>query len=103
MSPSSSTPVLAVEGLTIAAKGGAAIVQNLGFSLKSGEIGALVGESGSGKTTVGRAILRLLSPALSITAGSIRFEGHDLVHADAGVMRNLRGRRIGAVFQEPMV
>ncbi|WP_374597675.1 dipeptide ABC transporter ATP-binding protein [Sphingosinicella sp.] len=103
MSPSSSTPVLAVEGLTIAAKGGSAIVQNLGFSLKSGEIGALVGESGSGKTTVGRAILRLLSPALSVTAGSIRFEGHDLVQADAGIMRNLRGRRIGAVFQEPMV
>lgn len=94
--------VLSVEGLTITAPGGRTIVQNVGLSLRAGEISALIGESGSGKTTIGRAILRLLSPTLRIAEGVIGFEGHDLVRADAATLRSLRGSRMAAVFQEPM-
>jgi peptide/nickel transport system ATP-binding protein len=95
-------PVLAIDGLTITAPGGRAVVSQVGLSLQAGEIGALIGESGSGKTTIGRAVLRLLSPALTIAGGTILFEGQDLVGADAATLRSLRGRRMAAVFQEPM-
>lgn len=97
------TTALKLSGLTIEAAGGKKIVEGIDFSLEPGEIGALIGESGSGKTTVGRAILRLLPAALRITQGSIRFADTDLVRADIDTLRNLRGRQIGAVFQEPMM
>src|SRR5688572_15012058 len=64
--------------------------------LRSGETLGLVGESGSGKSTIGRCILRLL-PA---TAGSVRFEGIDVLAAKAGDLRRLR-RRLQIVFQDP--
>lgn len=96
-------PILSVEGLCIAARDGTRIVDDVGFRLGVGQIGALVGQSGSGKTSIGRAILRLLSPGLAITGGAIRFDGHDLATATPALMRTLRGRRIAAVFQEPMV
>ena len=95
--------VLKLSGLTIEAMGGKKIVDGVDFSLEPGEIGALIGESGSGKTTLGRAILRLLPAALQITQGSIRFAGTDLARADVDTLRKLRGREIGAVFQEPMM
>ncbi len=96
-------PILSVEGLCIATRDGTRIVDDVSFRLGAGQVGALVGQSGSGKTSIGRAILRLLSPGLAITGGAIRFDGHDLATASAAVMRGLRGRRIGAVFQEPMI
>jgi peptide/nickel transport system ATP-binding protein len=71
-------------------------VSGVSFDLLPGQTLGLVGESGSGKSTVGRCLLRLIEP----TAGSVRFEGTELVSASAKKMRQFR-KRIQIVFQDP--
>src|SRR5947208_154486 len=71
-------------------------VDGITFSVSKGETVGLVGESGSGKTTVGRCILRLIEP----TAGSIEFEGTNVLDLGAGDMRRMR-RNMQIVFQDP--
>ena len=78
-------------------------VQNVSFTIGKGETVALVGESGSGKTVSALSILRLLPyPAASHPSGDIYFRGSDLLTADENKMREIRGRRISIIFQEPM-
>ena len=63
----------------------------------------LVGESGCGKTVSSLSILRLLpSPPARIVGGSIRFKGQDLLDADFAELRQVRGRDIAMVFQDPL-
>jgi oligopeptide/dipeptide ABC transporter ATP-binding protein len=105
-------PVLSVEGLSIAlAQDGAAIgiVEDVSFSIASGEVLALVGESGSGKSVTALALMQLLSAGLSITGGKIELRARDgfsgdivALGAKGGAIRSVRGRRIGMIFQEPM-
>jgi len=71
-------------------------VDGVSFTIGRGEVVGLVGESGSGKTTVGRAVLRLIEP----TGGAVRFDGADVIGADAASLRALR-RRMQIVFQDP--
>ena len=71
-------------------------VSDVSFSIQPGQTVGLVGESGSGKTTVGRCILRLIEP----TAGSVRFDGQELVGLPVDAMRKLR-RQMQIVFQDP--
>jgi peptide/nickel transport system ATP-binding protein len=99
--------VLALEArdLTVSARIGAATVpaiRALSFALAPGKILGLVGESGAGKTMVGRAIAQLLPPGFAITAGSLLFEGEDLVTMAPARRRALLGRAIAFIPQAPM-
>jgi peptide/nickel transport system ATP-binding protein len=71
-------------------------VDGVSFDVRPGETLALVGESGSGKTTTGRLVLRLLEPS----AGTIRFDGTDLLALPARAMRRMR-RHLQVIFQDP--
>ncbi|OSI21478.1 peptide ABC transporter substrate-binding protein [Bradyrhizobium canariense] len=71
-------------------------VDGVSFSLDAGKTLALVGESGCGKSTVSRLVLRLIEP----DAGTIRFEGRDLLSLDAGALRAFR-REAQIIFQDP--
>jgi oligopeptide/dipeptide ABC transporter ATP-binding protein len=74
-------------------------VDGVSFRLEAGETYALVGESGCGKTATGLALLRLVEPG-HVAGGRIVFEGRDLLSLDEKKMREVRGGRIGMVFQE---
>jgi peptide/nickel transport system ATP-binding protein len=78
-------------------------VDDVSFDLYRGETLGLVGESGSGKSVTALSIMRLVAPPGRIAAGQIEVDGVDLMGLDDGAMRRVRGRRIGFVFQEPMV
>ena len=101
MGDTATAPVLAVEGLSIAA-GGVMLSEDVSFSIAPGEMMGLVGESGCGKTITALAVMRLLAPAVRIASGRILFDGLDLAALDAESLRRLRGDRIGMIFQEPM-
>ena len=78
-------------------------VKGISFSIQRGETVAIVGESGSGKTVSAMSILKLLPyPAASHPRGEIFFEGQDLITAPDAVMRDIRGKRISIIFQEPL-
>ena len=76
-------------------------VRDLRLEIAEGESLGLVGESGSGKSVTALAILRLLDPAATVE-GRIEFDGRDLLSLDRESMRQLRGRDIAMIFQEPM-
>ncbi|MBB3237264.1 ABC transporter ATP-binding protein [Phyllobacterium endophyticum] len=77
-------------------------VPTLSFRVKAGESYGLVGESGCGKSTTAMAIMGYLGSTGVIAGGSIRFEGKELVGASARELREIRGRQIAMVYQDPM-
>jgi peptide/nickel transport system ATP-binding protein len=78
-------------------------VDGISYSVRRGEVVAIVGESGCGKSVSSLAIMGLLAkPAGRVTAGRILFEGRDLLRLSAEEMREIRGRDISMIFQEPM-
>jgi oligopeptide/dipeptide ABC transporter ATP-binding protein len=97
-------PLLDIDGLRVEYPGLHAdrpvrAVDGLSLSLRTGETYALVGESGCGKSASALAILRLVDPG-RIVAGRMVFEGRDLLQLHEKQMREVRGGRIGMVFQE---
>ena len=82
--------------------GEANIVPNLDLTLRRGEALGLVGESGSGKSTIAYALMRYLGPHGRIARGRILFEGRDIAALTEGELRQIRGRRVAMVYQEPM-
>ena len=70
-------------------------IRDLSFDLAPGKILGLVGESGAGKSMIGRAIAHLLPPGFAITAGSLSFEGEDLVRATPARRRASSASRTG--------
>src|SRR6202795_449686 len=77
-------------------------VDGISFSIAPGEVLGVVGESGAGKSLTGMAIIGLLEPPGRIAAGEVLFEGGRIDHIPAEAVRRLRGRRIGAIFQDPL-
>jgi len=76
-------------------------VSDVSLSVSEGEIFGLVGESGCGKTTLAMALMGLL-PATAHVAGSVRFQGLELLDLPPEELRKLRGDRISMIFQDPM-
>lgn len=77
-------------------------VRDVSFTVGIGERVALVGESGSGKSLTALSIARLLPQGARITEGEMELDGTDLVTADKKTLREIRGKTIGFVFQNPM-
>jgi microcin C transport system ATP-binding protein len=78
-------------------------VDRVSFDIAKGETLALVGESGSGKSVTALSLLQLLPyPAAFHPSGSARIAGTEMIGAPRQVLRSIRGRRVGIVFQEPM-
>ena len=83
-----STPLVAVDGVS--------------FSVAPGEILGLVGESGAGKSITGMSVIGLLDPPLAKTGGEISLDGRRIDTLGHEEMRRIRGREIGAIFQDPL-
>ena len=97
-------PVLQVDNLRTWLTGSEGVVRavdGVSFSVERGETFALLGESGCGKSMTALSIARLLPDAGQILAGSVRLDGQDLLQLPEAGMRDVRGSRIGMIFQEP--
>jgi len=97
--------LLTVENLTVeywARRGKVRAVDNVSFSLGKTETLGVVGESGSGKSTLGLSLIRLVPPPGRIVNGHVWLEGIDLLKLREDEMRNVRGRKISFIFQDPM-
>jgi len=77
-------------------------VDGVSFTLEAGETFGIVGESGCGKTTTCHSLVRLLPPSARILSGSIELQGENLLTKSQQEMREIRGRRIATILQDPM-
>jgi len=105
MNETSSSPLLSLRNLTIALPKGADrayAVEDVSYDVKRGEILCVVGESGSGKSMAANAIMGLLPKGVRPVGGEALFDGQDLLTLTEKQHRQLRGLRIGMIFQEPM-
>jgi peptide/nickel transport system ATP-binding protein len=97
-------PLLDIRDLTVefsTRRGTVRAVQHIDISVAKGETLAIVGESGSGKSVTSYAVMRILDRAGSIAEGSVTFGGVNVRTASEREMRNLRGREISMIFQNP--
>ena len=97
--------LLQVRGLTVGLPVGSDrenAITDVSFDMRPGEVLCIVGESGSGKSVSAAAVMGLLPSALTRRSGDIRLDGESLLGLSPAAMRDLRGRRLGMIFQEPM-
>jgi peptide/nickel transport system ATP-binding protein len=97
-------PILEISDLTVefsTRRGIVRAVQHVDISIAKGETVGIVGESGSGKSVTSFAVMRILDRAGRIAQGAVHFSGLDLTAASEDQMRELRGREISMVFQNP--
>jgi oligopeptide/dipeptide ABC transporter ATP-binding protein len=102
-----SAPLLELDNLSthyVSAQGTRVVraVDEVSLRIHAGETLGIVGESGSGKSTLALTILRVLPPAAHIVSGRMMFEGEDLLKKSDEEMRQVRGRRIAMILQDPM-
>ncbi|MEB0055306.1 ABC transporter ATP-binding protein [Variovorax sp. LG9.2] len=77
-------------------------LDDISFDIAPGEILGVVGESGAGKSLTGASIIGLLEPPGRVASGQIMLEGERIDHLNHQQMRHIRGKRIGAIFQDPL-
>jgi peptide/nickel transport system ATP-binding protein len=96
--------LLRIEGLTVVPQTAPELllVNNVSFTLQAGKTICIVGESGSGKSLTALSVMGLLSSQLRRVQGKVIFQGQDLAGLSHEEMRDIRGKRIGMIFQEPM-
>jgi oligopeptide/dipeptide ABC transporter ATP-binding protein len=105
VSVSATVPLLDIAALSVSLRLRGRVlpaVNEVSFSVAPGRALGLLGESGSGKTLTALSILRLLPPELAELQGSIRFQGEELLEARGERLREVRGKGIGMVFQDPL-
>ena len=98
-------PLLEVRNLVVefpGRRGTLRALDNISFDIAPGEILGVVGESGAGKSLTGAAIIGLLEPPGRVAGGEIRLEGERIDQLSHDKMRHIRGRKIGAIFQDPL-
>ncbi len=98
-------PLLQVKNLVVEfpnRRGLLRAIDDISFDIAPGEILGVVGESGAGKSLTGAAIIGLLEPPGRIAGGQILLQGGRIDNLGADAMRKVRGRRIGAIFQDPL-
>ena len=98
--------VLLVQNLTVRFRAPSVevvAVDNASFNVSPGDVVGVLGGSGSGKTTLGSAIVGLLPPGGSVTGGSVRFAGQELIGLSDRKLQAIRGADISTVFQEPRI
>jgi peptide/nickel transport system ATP-binding protein len=101
----SRSPLLEVRNLRIefpTRRGTLLAVDDISFSIAPGEVLGVVGESGAGKSLTGAAIIGLLEPPGRIAAGEVKLNGLRIDNLPYDEMRKVRGREIGAIFQDPL-
>lgn len=99
------TNVLDVENLIVefpTRRGTLRALDHVSFSIAPGEVLGVVGESGAGKSLTGAAIIGLLEPPGRIGGGRIMLQGSRIDHLPYEQMRRIRGKQIGAIFQDPL-
>lgn len=104
-SAAAAEPLLAVEGLRVefpTRRGTLVAVHDASFTIDPGEVLGVVGESGAGKSLTGAAIIGLIDPPGRIASGNVRLAGRRIDNLPYEAMRRVRGREIGAVFQDPL-
>jgi len=98
-------PLLEVKNLRVefpTRRGNLLAIDDISFEIAPGEILGVVGESGAGKSLTGAAIIGLLEPPGRIAAGQVLLEGKRIDNLPYEQMRAIRGRQIGAIFQDPL-
>ena len=105
MSAAASGPLLEVDDLRVEfplRHGTLRAVNGISFTIAPGEVLGVVGESGAGKSLTGAAVIGLIDPPGRISGGEIRLAGRRIDNLSYEAMRRIRGREIGAVFQDPL-
>ena len=98
-------PLLRVRNLRVefpTRRGVLTAVDDISFDIMPGEVLGVVGESGAGKSLTGAAIIGLLEPPGRIAGGEVILEGRRIDNLSSREMRQVRGRKIGAIFQDPL-
>jgi len=101
----SAAPLLEVRHLRVefpSRRGTLLALDDISFSIAPGEVLGVVGESGAGKSLTGSAIIGLLDPPGRIAGGEILLAGRRIDNLPYEQMRAIRGRKIGAIFQDPL-
>ena len=103
--PAANRPLLDVRNLRVefpTRRGTLVAVDDISFHIDAGEVLGVVGESGAGKSLTGAAIIGLLDPPGRIAGGEILLDGRRIDNLGYEQMRRIRGREIGAIFQDPL-